>query len=167
LGLWAGGGLFFSFVAAPRIFAYLRDELPSEPPPEFRGLNSEIGLRLAGNTVGAIFPTYFASQIILGVLAVSSGFVLAKQGRRLGKVRCALAFAALAIVSIHAATVYPRSVRVRDSHYAAKAAGDEPKAIELRKTFGMWHGASQVLNIVTLLLVVAALVHFTFECSGH
>jgi hypothetical protein len=156
LALWAGGALFFSYLTTPRIFAYLRDQLPADPPPGLQGLTDEMGRRLAGNTVGAIFPTYFVSQIIAGVLAVASGFVLAKAGQRLEKIRWGLAIAALAIVSLHAATVYPRSVRVLDAHYAAQAAGDEPKAISLRKTFGMWHGISQMLNLVTICLVVAA-----------
>jgi len=76
----------------------------------------------------------------------------------LEKVRLGLAIAALAIVSVHAATVYPRSVRVLDAHYEAHAAGDKPQAVELRKTFGMWHGISQLLNLVTICLVVAALL---------
>jgi hypothetical protein len=158
LALWGGGAAFFSYLTTPRIFGYLRDHLPANPPPDLLGLTDEMGRRLAGDTVGAIFPTYFASQIIAGVLAVATGFVLARVGRRLEKLRCGLAIAALAIVTLHAATVYPRSVLVLDAHYAAQAAGDEPKAVELRKTFGMWHGISQSLNLVTICLVVAALV---------
>ncbi len=132
--------------------------------PAFRSIVEQIraeilqGRRLAGETVGAIFPTYFATQIIAGVLAVATGIILAKAGRRLEKVRFGLAIAALAIASLHAATVYPRSVRVLDAHYAALAAGDEPKAVELRRTFGMLHGISQTLNLVTICLVIAALL---------
>jgi acyl phosphate:glycerol-3-phosphate acyltransferase len=158
LGLWAGGAVFFSFVAAPRIFSYLRDELPSEPPPGVHGLDSEIGLRLAGSTVGEIFPTYFAAQIGLGVIAAGAAFVTVRRGSSVTTWRCALTAGALAVVTIHSFTVYPRSVRVLDEHYETKAAGDEPRAKELRKTFGMWHGISQSLNVVTISLVVVALM---------
>jgi hypothetical protein len=158
LSLWGGSAAFFSFLTTPRIFSYLRDHLPANPAPGLDGLSYEMGQRLAGDTVGAVFPSYFASQIIAGLVVAASGLFLAMHGRWLEKVRCGLAIAALAIVSLHAATVYPRSVRVLDSHYAAQAAGDEPKAVALRKTFGMWHGISQLLNLVTIVLVVAALV---------
>lgn len=158
LAFWGGGAAFFSFVTTPRIFGYLRDQLPANSPAGLQGVNTEMGRRLAGETVGAIFPNYFACQILLGVLAVASGFLLAKIGQRLEKVRCGLALAALAIVTVHASTVYPHSVRVLDAHYASQAAGDEPKAAELRRTFGMWHGVSQLLNLTTIILVVTALV---------
>ena len=158
LALWCGGSVFFSYLAAPRIFSYLQDQLPSHPPPGVQGLTAAVGRRLAGDTVGAIFPTYFLSQIGLGALAVASGLRLAWGRRRLEKIHCGLAIAAFAFVSLHSVTVYPHSVRVLDQHYQAQEAGDEPKATELRKMFGMWHGISQSLNLATIVLVVAAVI---------
>jgi hypothetical protein len=158
LALWGGGAAFFSFLTTPRIFGYLRDQLPADPPPGLDGLTDELGRRLAGDTVGAIFPTYFVTQIIAGILAGVTGLVFANLGRRLEKVRCGLTIVALAIVSLHAVTVYPRSIRVLDAHYAAQEADDQPGAAELRKVFGMWHGVSQLLNLLTIGLVLAALV---------
>jgi hypothetical protein len=156
LALWCGGAVFFSFLAAPRIFGYLRDQLPHATPPGLEGVDDAMGLRLAGNTVGAIFPAYFAGQVVLGVLAVAAGAVRARGGLWLDKIRCACIAAALAIVSLHALTVYPHSVRELAEHYQAKDGGDEPAAAALRKTFGMWHGVSQLLNLVTIALVVAS-----------
>jgi hypothetical protein len=164
LALWGGGTVFFSFVAAPRIFGYLRDELPATPPPGLDGLTHEIGRRLAGETVGAIFPAYFASQIIVGSLAVGSGVMLGWLGDRLARFRSVLPALALALVVSHALTVYPRSVRVLDAHYRAQDRGDEREAIALRSQFGMWHGISQTLNLFVILFVFASLIVLDLGC---
>ena len=157
LALWSGGAVFFTFLAAPRIFGYLHHELPSHPLPGLHGVDADVGLRLAGNTVGTIFPVYFVSQVVLGVLAVASGVVLARSGRRLDKIRCACVAVALAVVAVHSLTVYPHSAGVLAQHYQAKDGGDEPKAAELRRTFGIWHSVSQGINLVTIVLVVVSL----------
>jgi uncharacterized membrane protein len=158
LGLWAGGAIFFSFVAAPRIFAYLRDELPSNPPPGTSGLTSEIGRRLAGDTVGAIFPAYFTLQIIAGCLALATATLLIQGGERLAKLRTTLVAVALVAVAAHAITIYPQSVRVLAAHYRAADAGDGSEAAALRQQFGTLHGISQTLDLLVILIVVACLV---------
>lgn len=161
LALWGGGTLFFSFFTAPRIFGHLRDHLPANPPPGVQGITTEIGRRLAGDAVGSIFPVYFGWQVLVGVLAAASGLMLAYSGGRLERIRCGLAAAALAIVILHVATVYPRSVQILEKSYQAQTAGDSAEAEQLRQTFGMWHGISQVLNLLTIVLVLAAVV-----CAG-
>jgi hypothetical protein len=90
-------------------------------------------------------------------MAVGAGFCA---GRRLRWSRSilALSIVALSIVTLHALTVYPHSTRILDEHYQAADAGDAAEAASLRKTFGMWHGVSQMLNLVTILTVVVALV---------
>ncbi|GEM_PF-2749293 len=157
LGLWAGGAIFFSFLTTPRIFHVLRDQLPHNPPPGVAGLTPEVGLRLAGDTVGAVFPSYFAAQIAVGAMAVGAGLLAGRHGRWSRSV-LALSIVALAIVTLHGLTVYPHSTRILDEHYQAADAGDAARAASLRKTFGMWHGVSQMLNLVAILTVVVALV---------
>jgi hypothetical protein len=158
LALWAGGALFFSYCAAPIIFHYLRARLPTSPPPGLHGVTPELGRWLAGDLVGWIFPAYFVSQVAVGLLAVASGYVLARHEGRFERIRCWLAAAALAVLVTHAATVYRHSVRVLEQSYEAQAAGDLTRAEQLRKNFGAWHGVSQCLNLATILLVVGALV---------
>lgn len=158
LGLWCGGAVFFSFVAAPLIFGFLRDKLPANPPPGLLGLTTEVGRRLAGSTVGGIFPAYFLIQIVLGALAAMASAMLARDAPRGGMFCYFIVLAALVLVTLHKYTVYPQSVRVLAEHYAAKESGDEAKAVELWRTFGAWHGASQALNLTTIVLVFAALV---------
>jgi hypothetical protein len=158
LALWGGSTVFFSFVVAPRIFGLLRDRLPLSPPAGVEGLTPEIGRRLAGDTVGAIFPAYFATQIVAGCLAVATGIILARNGDRMAKVRSAVAALALLLVTAHAFTVYPRSIRVLESHYQAYEQGRDREAGDLRKQFGIWHGISQTLNLSVILLVLTSLI---------
>jgi uncharacterized membrane protein (TIGR02234 family) len=157
LGLWAGGAIFFSFLATPRVFHVLRDRLPDDPPPGVTGMTPAVGLRLAGDTVGAMFPAYFAAQTAVGLAAVVAAYFARGAGRR-AKVVLALSAVALAIVTLHALTVYPHSTRILDEHYRAADSGDPALAASLRKTFGMWHGVSQMLNLGAIVAVLAALV---------
>ena len=57
LGVWLGSMVFFSFVAAPRVFAVLPDDD-------------------AGRVVNDIFPRYYAFGLALGVVAIAAGLVL-------------------------------------------------------------------------------------------
>lgn len=158
LALWAGGTFFFSFLTTPKIFSMLRDRLPANPPAGLNGLTAETGRRLAGDLVGSLFPNYFGFQIVVGLCAVAAGTVLAWNGHRLERVRCAFTAIAFAVVALHATTVYPRSVSVLCETYQARDAGDNATADRLYQRFGMWHGISQVLNIATIVTVLAALV---------
>lgn len=156
LSLWFGGGVFFSFVSAPRVFAQLGRELLARPVPGLTGVTAEIGNRLAGDVVGAVFPAYFVGQIIVGTLALTSGLVLSARTAQVGKLRLAIVGAALAIVLVHSLTIYPQSVRKLDEVYRVRDAGDSNKAAELRRTFSALHSVSQVLNLMTLTLAGVA-----------
>lgn len=158
LALWCGGTVFFSFVAAPRIFSFLRDRLPAEPLPGVSGVTSEVGRRLAGATVATIFPLYFAGQIVLGLLVFGTGLLLAQHGEPRAKLRNILIGLALAIVSVHAVTVYPKSSALRSAHYRSLDAGAVDDAAQLNRQFAIWHGVSQVLNLTVTLLAIGALV---------
>jgi hypothetical protein len=159
ISLWAGGTTFFTFVAAPRIFEVLAGQLPGNPPPGVVGITPEIGNRLAGDTVGAIFPAYFTLQIIAGCAACVCGVLLARgTQQRLAKIRVTMIAVALAVVTAHALTVYPQSVRVSQARHQAQDSGDESRAAALRREFGMLHGISQSLNLVVILIVITCLV---------
>jgi hypothetical protein len=158
LSLWAGGSVFFSFLTTPKIFGYVRDRLPMHPPPGLGPVSADVARRLAGEVVGALFPHYFGLQVIAGVLAATSAVALAWHAARLEKLRAAFTVAALVLVAVHAAAVYPPSVRVLRESYQAREAGDTDGAERLYRRFGMWHGISQLLNLATILLVTAAVV---------
>ena len=164
LSLWAGGTVFFSFAVAPNIFSSLEHELPVHPPPGWHWLSSESGRRLAGEIVGAIFPTYFCGQLIAGIVALATGCLLAWRGRP-GRIRLALILVATAMVLVQLAFVLPHSTALLDESYRTQDLGDKITAEDLRKNFGMWHGISQTLNLGTILLVLATIVLVGIEKS--
>jgi hypothetical protein len=157
LGLWCGAGLFFSYAAAPQVFATLRDRLPSQPIPGVSGITPETGVRLAGQVVGAIFPIYFVAQGAVAVLALASAGLLMRQGAAGARIRVALIAGALFVLAVQGVAVYPRSVRVLESVHQAQDSGDSAGAAQLRRSFGALHGVSQLLNLTTLCLATAAL----------
>ena len=157
ISLWAGGTFFFSFLTTPKIFGFLAEQLPANPPHGIQGITRDVGRMLAGDVVGLIFPSYFAYQLCLGMLAVLTGLLLLRKSLRIDKVRCGLVSLAFAVLTVHATTVYPHSVRLLDAHYDAQAAGEPDKAQSFRQSFRIWHGFSRVLDLVTILLVLVAL----------
>lgn len=70
LGVWLGAMVFFSFIAAPRVFAVLGEEQ-------------------AGRVVTDIFPRYYGFGVVLGLIGFAGGLVhgvLGGFGLRLGLV---------------------------------------------------------------------------------
>lgn len=56
LGVWLGAMVFFSFVAAPRVFAVLDEER-------------------AGQVVSEIFPRYYTVGVVLGIAGFAGGLI--------------------------------------------------------------------------------------------
>ncbi len=157
VGLWFGGSLFFTFVAAPPIFASFKavvaespsdrtallDIVPPGTPPAGR---DALASALAGAAVGPVFPRYFAMQLICGVVTLVTALGMGRAGR-LDRLRVNLAAAALALVVVS----IPVSLEV--SHLRLERyATDADLAAEAKKLFGPVHLVSLVLSGVTTLL---------------
>jgi acyl-phosphate glycerol 3-phosphate acyltransferase len=132
LGLWVGGGVMFSFVVAPSVFATL--DAPR-----------------AGAVVTPIFPPYFAIQGVCGLIAVAT----AAGWARFGKLhRCRFIILCLAMILVLAGWPIVRAVaELRDARYSP----DTVIAEAARASFGTWHGISLGLNMLTLGLATLAL----------
>jgi hypothetical protein len=142
LGTWIGEVIFFSFVAAPAIFAVL-------------------GPR-AGDVVGAIFPRYYALGMGAAGTAVASALLLARRAAtpRLWMGAVVVLGLGLAATVVAGAVIQPRAQRLRASLHAA---GEEPGA---NPAFRRLHGVAIALNgtalvagLVGLGLSAAALRH--------
>ena len=158
LSLWGGGAVFFSFLITPRIFSFLRHEAAFGPPAGWLGTDEQAARRLAGDVVGAVFPGYFAAQIILGCLAVATAVLLAWHAGRLGRIRGHALLAALVIVCVHRFSLYPRTLQVRRTYYEALADGNRPLAMEHWGHFQTMHGISQAINLLTIVLLLLSVV---------
>jgi acyl phosphate:glycerol-3-phosphate acyltransferase len=132
LGLWVGGGVMFSFVVAPSVFATLEAQQ-------------------AGAIVAPIFPPYFALQGVCGLIAVATAAGWAKQGKLH---RCRFVILCLAMILVLASWPIVRAVaELRVARYSP----DPAIAEAARASFGIWHGISLGLNMLTLGFATSAL----------
>jgi hypothetical protein len=131
VGLWFGAGVFFSFIAAPTLFATL-------------------DTNTFGIAVGPLFPPYFALQGVCAVIGLATALGWQKQhpGVRVHRWRVVvLLIAALALLAGWPVAGKVSELRsARDSSEAARAA------------FATWHLLSLLLNMVAIGLAGMAVV---------
>jgi glycerol-3-phosphate acyltransferase PlsY len=132
LGIWCGGGIMFSFIVAPSLFATF------DP-------------RVAGQAVSPIFPIYFALQGVCGLFAVATAAQWANWGR-VHAWRFFLITLAAALVMVG----WPLAAQVSELR-AQRHSLDPAVAEAANAVFGRWHIASLLLNLIVIALTVAAL----------
>jgi uncharacterized membrane protein len=129
LALWVGGGVLYTFVLTPAIFAaYPRNT--------------------AGDIVGTMMPGYFRFQIVAIAVAalVLAAFRSVWPGKR--RVLClALVTGALVAQAFVQWRLYPRILEVKSRVASFES---EPEAPE-RRRFRSLHGASMLLNLLVLM----------------
>jgi acyl-phosphate glycerol 3-phosphate acyltransferase len=156
LGLWFGAGVFFSFLAAPSLFATF-EGMAGGPPawlPLPADLAREQGTRLAGAAVGPMFPLYFALQGACGLVAVVTALTWARQypAARVHRWR----FIVLTLAVVLVLLGWPLVGEVSDLRVARYAA-DTATADAARAAFATWHTVSLLLNMATVALAGAGL----------
>ena len=143
LALWVGGMSIYTFVVTPAIFrSFGRDE--------------------AARVVDALFPGYFAYNLVLSVLALVLAFwVLPDRARLACRLSLALAAAAIIINCYVTFKLHPeiRAVKRQITSFEAT-----PKDSPLRKEFTRLHAISAVLN---LLLLVDGVTLLVISNRGH
>jgi hypothetical protein len=126
--IWLGEVVFFSFVAAPSIFATF-------PTPE------------AGRAVGAIFPTYYRIGYGCGGVLLIGAVVLTGSAVARGwwAVNTVLAAVMLGVTLYAGVIIQPRVVALSPQIHAPEA----PQAV--KDEFKRLHGLAVVLNGVVLV----------------
>ncbi len=183
VGLWFGTVVFFTLTGGvlfqrfdqismasradrpwlPVPPGYNRD-LPSErfPYPLLR----EQGSRIAGEAVGALFPWYYGIQTGCALVALVTALAWVGRPARAHRVRAWVLAAALISVLV-GWWLYVEVERLRFPRNAlsdAVIASGSPQAPQLaqaeeaRAAFGLWHLYSLADNMLTLLLVAAAMI---------
>jgi acyl-phosphate glycerol 3-phosphate acyltransferase len=152
LGLWFGSNVFFTFVAAVVIFKTW-EGLGESPPGWLPIYGKETGTRIAGATVGPIFPFFFAVQGLCAVLGLITtvGFSRAEPGRKVHRIR----FYVILVAALTVVAGWPLAQMVgelREQRYDRNPAVAEPA----RQQFGRLHTASLLLNFGTVGLVTVA-----------
>jgi hypothetical protein len=138
LALWVGGGVLYTFVLTPVIFAaYPRNT--------------------AGEIVGTMMPHYFRFEFAASAAAALVALALWRSwpSRRRG-LCLALLLGALAAQSIVQWGLYPRILAAKSRVATFEAAPEAPE----RRRFRSLHGASMLLNLIliadgTVLLALA------------
>jgi hypothetical protein len=160
LGLWSGAALFFSFVSAPLIFRVFTHHLVEGRSAGVEPLSRELGRRLAGEAVGAIFPWYFGLQLVLAAIAFAvTVFVICRfRDDWLNRWVMGFVFVASLLLIFQVVSIYPRSHTLLESIHRAEASGQLQEAEGLRHRFRRLHGVSQAVNLGTLTSATVAFV---------
>lgn len=163
LALWLGSSVFFSFLAAPTIFASFREVARSQPGdrtayvPINEGLDDakrdQLGSALAGAAVGPIFPLFFGLQAICAIVALITAVGWWKQPGQVHRIRALL----IGVAFLTIAVGWPISQKVTELRLA-RFSQDEALAAAAKADFATWHLISLALSFVTTVLVFAAIM---------
>jgi acyl-phosphate glycerol 3-phosphate acyltransferase len=181
LGLWFGGGVFFTFVVTPTLFSEFealgtKEERPAWFPlaPSYARTEAEIhgpkeqGARAAGYAVGGLFHPYFVLQALCGFIATWTALAWSRENRGVNVHRWRAALLLLALITALAGWPLERHVSelrgprtqaieayLSEEAPSATAALDRLK--DARAEFGRWHVCSLMLNFVTVILVTGGM----------
>jgi uncharacterized membrane protein len=135
LMVWVGEIVFFSFVVAPAVFR----TLPTQT---------------AGQTVGAIFPIYYAVGYVCGALLLLAcgGFLLQQGTRAWWGVVTGLVTVMLAATLYAGIVIQPRASALKPQMHSG------PGNTAVRQEFDRLHGRAVQLNSLVLLCGIAACV---------
>ena len=138
LALWVGGGVLYTFVMTPAIFAaYSRNT--------------------AGEIVGTMMPHYFRFQFAAAAVAALVMVALWRAWPGRSRLLClGLVLGALAAQSFVQWRLYPQILEVKSRVASFETAPESPE----RRRFRTLHGVSMLLNLLiladgTLLLALA------------
>ena len=162
LGLWFGGTAFFSFAAAPAIFASFGQVVAESPSDRTANLNivppgtddngkKALASSLAGAAVGPVFPKFFAMQAAAGVVALATGLGLHARRWRLMSLAAGLGMIVIG---------WPISQKVSEVRLL-RTSMDPGVSAEAKAAFGPWHLASLGLSALTTLVAGVALATAT------
>ena len=145
--VWFGAGLFLTVVVGPNFFSPAVTDL--------------VGRQNAGLIAQSVLAKYFVLQgvctlvaLALHLRSVTGGSALARRSR------WGLAVV-LALVCVGGFWLQPKLVELNRQRYATTTSTEE-RAV-LARQFGMWHGVSQVGN---LLVLIGALAHLVILAHG-
>jgi hypothetical protein len=137
---WIGAIIFFSFVAAPSIFA-------------------AVPVEVAGKVVARIFPRYYLLGFGAGIVALVAFLGLGALSRDWGVLRVcnALLLAAMLGTGLYAGTVVQG--QVNEARRRMEEVGDRSLVpADLRATFDRGHRLSVILNAIVLVLGLVVVV---------
>lgn len=165
LGLWFGGAGFFNFVTAPTIFESFKEVVGTAPSDRTAGVpigppgatdkqKENLANALAGSAVGPVFPKYFATQAVCGLVALVTALSWwgAEGGRKVHRRRVVVIVLGLVTVAVG----WPISNYVSELR-PQRFDANTTVADAARAAFAQWHLVSLLLSFVTVALAGVAL----------
>jgi len=149
LGILAGFNIFLTFILAPTIF-------------------SKFDSRLAGEVMNSIFPYYFASGWIIGLIVYSLIAILSIKNKTIiNKLKIPIIALSILIISYMALhkTVFPLGQATINKYYALKDSGKIEDAENLKDKFKNIHTISSILNMINLILVIFLLYSIYYKLN--
>ncbi len=130
--VWIGSMVFFSFVVAPAVFKNFERQM-------------------AGDIVGLVFPKYFMLGMICAVIALATLVMLGSKVGFVPHIKVGIILLCLmgGLVTSQGLVFGPKARQLKTD---IRAMEDDTKKQVLRKKFGKLHGASVVINVLTLFL---------------
>jgi acyl-phosphate glycerol 3-phosphate acyltransferase len=191
LGLWFGTVIFFTFVVGLNLFGTFETVAAKEPadrPSWFpvwdfyddespdkdifpEPLRREQGTQAGGVAIHPLFGWYFAIQAVCALLATATALALRSAGAgRIHRIRVAVLLTALITVVLGwwLERVVDDLRGPRNDTFQAMVSHSRPHeadvsaAVAARKKFVQWHLYSLGLNMLTVLLVTAAMVQAAY-----
>ncbi|HHG75117.1 MAG TPA: DUF4149 domain-containing protein [Persephonella sp.] len=138
IGALIGVNIFFSYVVAPLLFSHFDH-------------------RHAGEIMNIIFPYYFASGWIIGIVLYTLIGIKSIKDKQIIKKYRGFIIGVLILVITHMAlhkTVLPIGKNLSAQYYSAVDKGEKKKASELKSKFKTVHGISSTINVFNLILEI-------------
>ncbi len=144
LGILIGFNVFLTFIVAPLMFSHFNN-------------------RLAGEIMNTIFPVYFSSGWVIGLIIYTLIAVLSIKDKNIIKnlkaFIIALSLLIISYMALHKA-VLPIAQNLNSSYYALIDEGKKQQAEKIHSKFKKVHMLSSVLNMLNLLLLVFLFYNF-------
>ena len=145
--VWFGAGLFLTVVVGPNFFSPAVTDL--------------VGRQNAGLIAQSVLAKYFVLQVVCSGVALALQLRSGTGGSALARrSRWGLAVV-LVLVCVGGFWLQPKLVELNRQRYATTTSTEERSV--LARQFGMWHGVSQMGN---LLVLIGALAHLVILAHG-
>lgn len=145
---WLGASIFFSFVIGPAFFSEKCLAIFGGPQ------NAGVARFYVGSIAQVVLERYFLMQQVCGGLALVHLFVSwVYTGRPLQRGIIILVASAFLIGCLGGFWVQPKLHELHRTMYGLNGRVTVAQAEKARKSFGVWHGFSQAINLVSLLTI--------------
>jgi hypothetical protein len=144
LGILGGFNIFFTFIVAPLLF-------------------SNFNHKLAGEITNVIFPYYFASGWVIGVIIYTLIAIKSLKNKNIVKNMKIFIVGVALLVILHMAlhkTILPIGQKLNTTYYELLDQGKEKEAQLVKNNFKKLHVVSSIINFANLAIILYLFIYF-------